>query len=475
MLLRQSLAYLPGVALPPLFAFLTLVVFTRLLEPAQYGRYALVLASMELARRVGFNWLKLGYLRLHFAAEGEGLLPDLVRSTWLLLLLLLALVAVGIAAAAVLGPWDQPLRLALAAGIGILVTKVLVEQALERYRAEDKARDYSLCVAVFSVSGFLVALLLYRFVLPSELAVIAGVALGYAMVIPVALPRAMRGFGSGRIDPERLRQSFAYGAPLTLSFLLVFVMTTSDRYMIAYFLDEAATGRYAAAYNLGDRIIASLFMLVTMAGLPNALRVFEKQGPQAADNVLRENFSLLLAIGLPSAVVLCLTAAPLADLLLGEGFREAAAEILPWIAATAFLAGFKAHYLDHAFHLGRRTDLLLYTLVPSAAFNIGLNLILIPRFGVIGAAVATLASYVLATVLSLLLGRRVHAVPLPSVPALKTALACLPMVPVLLLPSDGGGPWLLLVALAGAALLYGLAAVMLDLANLRSVVKSMRS
>lgn len=473
-LLRKSLGYLPAVALPPLFAFLTVLVFTRLLEPAEYGRYALVLITVELVRSVGFGWLRLGYLRTHFAAVNQDRLPGLLRGTWASLLVLLSVVAVAIAAVAALGPWMPELRLALSAGIGLLIAKALSEQALERIRAEDRASEYSLFVAASAAAGFAIAILLYYTVWQDELAVLIGPAIGFALVLPWLLSRAMEGWRAGAFDLDLLRQSFAYGAPLTLSFLLVFVMTSSDRYMIAYFLGEAETGLYSAAYSLGDRIIASLFMLVIMAGFPNLVRVLEQDGAEAARQMLTENFRLLIAIGLPAALVLALLARPLAQFLLGAEFRDTAAEVIPWIAATAFLAGMKAHYVDHAFHLGRRTDLLLLTLVPAALVNVLLNVVFIPAFGVTGAAAATLAAFMLAMLLSYVMGRRVFAVPLPYGPAAKTVVACLPMLPLLLLLDDDAAFWALLGTLAAVALIYGACAIALDLANIRSTFGNVR-
>jgi O-antigen/teichoic acid export membrane protein len=63
MLLRHSLLYLLGRGLPGIIGFLTLAVYTRLLPPELYGRYALVLAGVGLANAVLFHWLRLGLLR----------------------------------------------------------------------------------------------------------------------------------------------------------------------------------------------------------------------------------------------------------------------------------------------------------------------------------------------------------------------------------------------------------------------------
>ena len=92
--------------------------------------------------------------------------------------------------------------------------------------------------------------------------------------------------------------------------------------------------------------------------------------------------------------------------MVGPALRDGAAQVTPWIAASALFVG--PDHLLHppAFTLGRRTGLLLVAMSIPAAANVGLNLVLIPRFGLTGAMWATTASYGLGLAASIALGRR---------------------------------------------------------------------
>ncbi|TFG53001.1 MAG: hypothetical protein E4H37_04460, partial [Gemmatimonadales bacterium] len=85
-----------------------------------------------------------------------------------------------------------------------------------------------------------------------------------------------------------------------------------------------------------------------------------------------------------------------------------------------------------SFQLGRATRMQLATVAVAAAVNLGLNVALIPRLGIAGAAWATLAAYTMALVASVWLGRRVLVLPVPWVGLGRIGLAVTGMILVLL-------------------------------------------
>jgi O-antigen/teichoic acid export membrane protein len=98
----------------------------------------------------------------------------------------------------------------------------------------------------------------------------------------------------------------------------------------------------------------------------------------------------LLAVSLPAAVCCTLIAGPILVLLYGEPFRSAAPTlaVLMWTLVPYGWVRYHAYVLVAA---GRqRIDLALNALM--SAVNVLLNLVLIPRYSHLGAAIATLAS-----------------------------------------------------------------------------------
>lgn len=464
MLLDHSLVYALARGLPGVINFLAIAVYTRLLEPGTYGEYSLVLASIALLDAVLIQWLRLGLLRFlpqaNFSAET---LLEVIRSVWLLVaaaVTALTLLAVAIPAVPV------PAGLLLG-GLCLFLAQGWFELNLELVRSRLQPGRYgrlALLRAVLSLG--LGALFAWLWAAPGLL---FGLALGIA--VSYLLLGEGRDWRTGKLklDAVTLRRLTRYGLPLTITFALGFIVTSSDRFLLGWFLDTGATGLYSAGYDLANYSVTMLLTIVNLAAYPLTVRALEQQGAVAARRQLSDTLLLLLAVGLPAAAGLVLLADPIARVVVGAEFATAAAAIMPWIALAALLAGIKAYFVDVGFQLGGDTRLQAWVMLVAAGLNIALNVLLIPPLGIAGAVYSTVAVYALALLLSLLLVRRSFSLPVPQKELLGPAVATAAMAGLLwLLPQPGGLPGLLAAVLA-AALLYALVLVLL-LPRLRTVI-----
>jgi O-antigen/teichoic acid export membrane protein len=195
----------------------------------------------------------------------------------------------------------------------------------------------------------------------------------------------------------------------------------------------------------------------------------ERGGLDRLKDAAREQLSTFLLIGLPAAAGVALVARPLAEVLIGEDLRAAAASVTPWIALSALLFGLTAYYFGQAFTLGKKTRRLLVAMAIPAGLNVVLNLILVPRFGLMGAAWATAASFAAGMVATMLIGRRVVALPVPWESLVRCGVATAVMaLAVSRLPPIGGFAELALDASVGG-LVYAAAALTINAAGVRDV------
>jgi O-antigen/teichoic acid export membrane protein len=153
--------------------------------------------------------------------------------------------------------------------------------------------------------------------------------------------------------------------------------------------------------------------------------------------------------------------------MLGEAFQEVAGQLIPWIALSALLMGFKLFYFDLAFQLGLRTDLQIWAVAGAALLSIVLNLWWIPLLGIMGAVYATVAASALALIVSLMLGRRSFFMPFPTSEVRRIALASFFMAIVLWLAPDGS-TWIGLITLSAlGAAAYMVAIWYMDVGGIR--------
>jgi O-antigen/teichoic acid export membrane protein len=261
-----------------------------------------------------------------------------------------------------------------------------------------------------------------------------------------------------------------YGLPLSLASGFGLVVMSSDRFMIAWLLDTGAAGGFAAAYELARHPIGALSGVVSQAAIPLAFNRLERTGIDGARAQLEQNLTLLLAIGLPATVGIALLADDLVAVMLGVDFREAAAALIPWIALAALLHGITAYHFDVAFQLAQTTVPMAWISLMAGLLNLALNYWWIQSFGVIGAAYASVATYVFAMSCSALWGRRVFALPLPGSELVKVAAATALMAGAVWAVPAPAGAWALGVRVPTGAVVYGAAIWALDLGGVRNVL-----
>jgi O-antigen/teichoic acid export membrane protein len=465
---RGVWGYLPSNIVQGVVGFLTIILFTRILSPEEFGRYALAFAVLTLAHVAIFTWLEAAMAR--FWASGQpgkdlaGHFASLYRAAGWLSLAFVPVVGLVLW----LWPADPLLKFALAAGLAGCPVRCFVKLAQERYRAAGEvARAANLDMSV-SVGGLAMGVA-FALMGAGGAGPLLGLAIAPLAALPFILPGELRQARGARAEPARLRSYALYGYPIAASLALTVVLSSTDRFLLAVYLDEAAVGAYHASYSIANRTLDVLFLWLGSAGQPALVMALERGGLDRLKIAAREQLSTFLLIGLPAAAGVALVARPLAEVLIGEELRSAAAGVTPWIALSALLFGLTAYYFGQAFTLGKKTRSLLVAMAIPAGLNVILNLILVPRFGLIGAAWATAASFAVGLIATSLLGRRVIALPVPWESLIRCGVAtALMAVVVARLPPIGGIGELVLDASVGG-LVYAAAALTLNAAGVRDV------
>lgn len=465
---RGVWGYLPANIVQGVVGFLAIVVFTRLLSPEDFGRYALAFSVLTLVHVAVFTWLEAAMARFWAAqkttAETAAHFAGLYRMAFVLTALFVPVVGLALW----LAPVDAAFRWALAAGLFGAPIRCFVKLAQERYRAAGEVSKAAGLDIFTAVGGLLIGV---GFALSGAggAAPLAGLALAPLAALPFILPGELRQARNGVIDRDQLRSYAVYGYPIAASLALALVLASTDRFLLAAFMDTAAVGAYHAGYSIANRTLDVLFIWLGAAGTPALVMALERGGKERLAAAAREQAETLILIGLPAAVGVALVARPMAQFMIGEELRDAAALITPWIALSALLSGVTVYYFHQAFTLSRKTGLLLVTMAVPAVANVVLNIVLIPRFGVLGAAWATAASFGFGLVASWAIGRRVMPLPVPWETLVRCGVATGVMTAAVLpLPVIGGFAELMLDATVGAVV-YAAAALTLNAAGVRDL------
>jgi O-antigen/teichoic acid export membrane protein len=139
------------------------------------------------------------------------------------------------------------------------------------------------------------------------------------------------------------------------------------------------------------------------------------------------------------------------------------------MSLSGLARGLRAHFIDHAFHLSGRPLMMLWTYVPATIINIALNLVVVPRYGMFGAAWTALLCQTFTVVAGWFLGTSLFPVWLPFGQVVRVVLAVMPMVvalEVIEFPYTWGG---LLASVLIGGTLYIVSALVLNVGEVRSI------
>ena len=466
---RGVIGYLPANVVQGLIGFLSLYVFTRLLSAESYGRYAVAFAVVSLVHTLLFTWIEAAMARFQVSATHEGGEADHAATLYRLAWWMSGLTAVAAAGALLTAAYARELGFAVFVGLASAAARCVVRLVQERARADGEVGRVVALDMTSTLVGFGAGAALALAGLGGA-APLAGAGLAALLCVAWTWRGERRRRSGGRFNPEQARAYFRYGAPVSLSLILTIGLFSLDRMLIAGLLGDAAAGAYHAGYSVASRTIDVMFIWLGAASGPALIAAYERGGHDALRRTALPHAELMVLLALRAGVGLGLVAGPLDEVIVVPELREAAARVTPWIAIAALCSGFCSYYVNQALTLSKRTDLLLLALGFHLAANLGLNLLLIPPFGLDGAAWATAGSFALGALASVLITARVQPLPLPWKAFATCSVACVAMwAAVRSAPAPGGTAELLLKATVGAAA-YGVAVLVLDAAGARAML-----
>lgn len=473
MIWRHLLGYLPASLAGGLASFAAVFAFTRLLGAEAYGWYALVLTGFNIAYTLLITWGEASAYRFAGEAQARGGMADHIRTTLGLVALSTGAGLLVLACAAMLVT-EPSLRFAILAAAAVMLLSPIVTASQEMNRACGRVARYSAVRMTQDVGAFLIGVFLAWRAGLGPAAPFAGLACVLFVLAITEGTRLWRESAGGRFDRTRIRRYLGFGMPVAVSLVLAIALDAGDRFLIALYLGPEAVGIYAAGYGVVDKSVGLICIWAAAAGGPLMLAAWERDGREGLKHASAQAAATLMLVAAPAAAGLALVAHPLAEVMIAEDMREQAAAFMPWIALSGLMNGFVLHYLSESFQLSRRTDLRAALMAIPAVANLGLNVLLIPPFGLMGAVYATVASYALALVLLGVVGRRLAPLSLPMGDFARIGAACVAMaIAVQLLPAPGGLPELLLKAAVGACV-YAAAAVALNAAGARAALGGLR-
>lgn len=398
--LRDELAYYFVAAILPMGASVIGMAWAlRLLSPAEFGVFNLVSAAASFLATSTVHWLCQWALRY----GSQLTLPDTQIAYWRVLwrgtIVATTMLGVAVLTAVLLRPsW------ASVAGATFLLTVTLATQAIliAVLQGTGRARYYTSTLATSTMLRWVCTILLcyyWKSTTPLWWALLWGQCLGQVAATLWAVG-ALRGSISfqffGQNTRELERRAISYGAPFLVWAVSMQLLSVADKYLIEAFRHSKEVGIYSAAYSLANAAVMLITNPVLLAFSPH---IFAKAGVcadgldnnPAVRSLVEMGLQLIIIIAAPLLLFSILLRKEIVAFVLGSAYVSASL-VFPVVVAGILLWQISQIY-QKGFETAAQTRTIGGSILWAVAVNLLLNVLLVPRWGGMGAAVATLGAY----------------------------------------------------------------------------------
>jgi O-antigen/teichoic acid export membrane protein len=227
----------------------------------------------------------------------------------------------------------------------------------------------------------------------------------------VLLPFQTR-YLKGSYNGKLLMSLLKFGLPLIPNGIAYLTVEVSDKYLMSKLLDKDTLGLYSANYKFGSALLL-IIMAFRTAWQPFFLKISKEADAKQIYAVILKYFTLagvLIVVGV-SYYAGYLLKAPIffGKPLLGQPYW-AGLTVIPVILSAYLFYGLYVNFTV-GIYIRKKTNLMIIFTGLAALVNIGSNLYLMPRYGIMGAAFATLLSYFVMALTIYIADHKIYPIP----------------------------------------------------------------
>jgi O-antigen/teichoic acid export membrane protein len=405
---RKLLAHTSHYSLASLFTLIagamTFPLLTRVFSVRDYGIMSLLGATVSLAVALGKTGLQHAVVRSYTeiaAGKTRYAAPQLYSTALLgmggsaLIVMIVLVVSAQIVPTRVIQ--EERVRGLLVVVSALVVVQVLdsglmnLLRAAQRTTALMKYQMVKKCLSLGCMFGgiLLISRTLWAFY--------GATVLAEATALVLLARILFRADADARPHPDRFSRPLyvellKYGLPMTFGYELSgVILNVGDRYIIKALINEEQVGLYAAAYNLCQYVQSVFISSVGTAIMPIYMKMFDEEGAEKTSAFASQSLRNYVLLAAPVIAGVASVGPELLPSLASERYASAGG-VVPWVIAGMVVDG-AATIVGAGLFIHRKTPLLMAAVTTSAFVNLAANRLLIPHFGIVGAAMATLIGY----------------------------------------------------------------------------------
>jgi O-antigen/teichoic acid export membrane protein len=388
-LLRHSAIYGLGSIVARVLGVLLLPLYTRYLSPSDYGLIETLIALSAVLTALVAQGMKSAFFRFYFDSVEPERRHLVVRTAfWYVMVASTAVTVVGIA----LAPQISWLLFATHGHSGLVIAAFVgfwaalnYEQMTSLFRVEQRSTAYvaaTLANVAITIAATIVLVVVFD---KGPLGVLVGNFTGTLIVYAALLLYSRRALGL-QFDRSLYRAMNRFGLPLVPSAVALWLTNFSDR----FFLIKLADAHEAGLYSIGVRVASAIVLLLTAFRMAWPAFAYSIEDDREAQRTYSFVLTYVVFVCCWLALALGLLAPWIVKLITTKPFYPAENIVAPLAFGVAAFGAFVVVQIGTGRARQTRSNWLVTG--AAAAVNVALNLALIPPYGRMGAAIASVVA-----------------------------------------------------------------------------------
>jgi O-antigen/teichoic acid export membrane protein len=201
-----------------------------------------------------------------------------------------------------------------------------------------------------------------------------------------------------------LKKFLSYSIPQMPAVILLWVISLSDRYFITHFLGLSPNGVYSSSNTLAN--LTSLFYApISFVLFPMISKLWAQERLTDVKSYFEHSIRFFLTFAIPGAIGIAVLSQPLLKLLTTSEFLVGQELVLLLAFGVIFLGIYQIGI--NLILLSKHSKMLPLITIAAAVTSIAMNILLIPRIGIIGAAISNCTAYFILAVIVLVWARKI--------------------------------------------------------------------
>lgn len=413
--LKGASAYSFGDVLVKSSGFILIPVYTRILTPTDFGIVGYLQVFSQILIIVlgfGFHGAQTRYYYEHRddnETVGKFMFTINCTTIFTFLVLILPLLVVGSLRRWTIGSGNIPFYPYLSVTFIAVLLSVLNTYVTSSLRMKQNF----LVATLVHIFTFLVTttatIVLVVYLKQGAFGRIAGNAFGLAIIfLPCYIFLYAKHF-KPQFSKEALKYAVGFGFPIVIHLLMGTIHNSIDRLMLEHYLPISELGIYTLGISVAN-VLHTFVTAFNQAYQPSYYELMES-GSESRETHIVKTFKFWLIMLTLATCIGIVFGGPFLTIFAGSQFREVSS-IFPYLLLSVYAGSFYFFFSSPIFFY-KKTHLLPLITGSSAVINIVMNLLLIPKYGINGAAIATIVSHVWISVISYVMGNRLFKIKWP--------------------------------------------------------------